>query len=185
MTSTLIGKIGWAILLGLLVFGMISAFQVLDKEQLKEQWKDNPKATGFQFLAFSQGLGSSTPVFCLIENEEVCKLEVPYPDNTDLIGLFIAALLAIGVIRMTGIKNSYLFSALLFVIFLMAGWVLWKVLMYYAYYWGAAKIGLSYVEASQVRQNVIVQGGKIGIPLLVLTLFTFIAGLKLLPRKWN
>ena len=57
--------------------------------------------------------------------------------------------------------------------------------MYYTFLWGANQIGLTYIEASQIRQRVITEGGKIGLPLLILSLFTFIAGLKLLPRRWN
>lgn len=185
MVSSILSKITWGILFGLFIFGMISAFQILGQEKLKEKWQENPRATGLGFVAFSLGMGSSTPVWCLIKGEEKCKLEIPYPDNTDLIGLFIAAILAITIIKTTNLKNNYLFAIPVFLMFLISGWVLWKILMYYIYLWGANQIGLTYIETAQVRQDVIKEGGKIAIPLLILTLFTFIAGLKLLPRKWN
>ena len=185
MASSISTKIVWGILFGLFIFGMISAFQVLGQEKLKERWQEDPKATGLGFVAFSLGLGSSTPVWCLIEHEEKCNLEIPYPDNTDLLGLFIFAILALTVIKTTNLKNNYLFAIPVFLMFLISGWILWKIVMYYLFLWGAGQIGLSYIEASQVRQAVIIEGAKIGLPLLILTLFTFVAGLKLLPRKWN
>ena len=185
MVSSILSKITWGILFGLLIFGMISAFQSLGQEKLKEKWEENPKATGIGFVAFSLGIGSSTPAWCLIESEEKCKLEIPYPDNTDLIGLFIAAILAITVIKTTNLKGNYLFAIPVFVIFLISGWILWKIIMYYTFLWGANQIGLTYIESSQIRHRVITEGGKIGLPLLILSLFTFIAGLKLLPRRWN
>lgn len=185
MISSIFNKVAWGILIGLFIFGMISTFQVLGQEKLKEKWQEDPKATGLGFVAFSLGLGSSTPVICLIEHEEKCNLEIPYPDNTDLLGLFIFSILAITIIKTTNLKNNYFLAIPVFLIFLFSGWILWKIAMYYTFLWGAGQIGLSYAEASQIRQNVIIEGGKIGLPLLVLTLFTFVAGLKLLPRRWN
>lgn len=182
MADTIIGKIVWAIFLGLLLFGIITAFTKIDNEAFAKQLVENPKETSLGFFMFSQGLGSSTPAWSLFDG----KIQIPYPDSTDIIGLFIFSILAIIVINMSArLKGNIVLATLVFFLILIGGWFIWKIFMYYVYLWGAEMMGLSLEQAKEVRNAVLATGEKLGYPLLFLTLFIFIAALKALPWPWR
>ena len=178
MTSSVVSKVAFAMLLGLLIFGVISAFQVVGTERLKEMWEDNPKATGIGFFAFSQGLGSITPYWDFADG----KVLIPYPDNTDLIGLFLFSIIALLIIYSTPLRNNYALVLIVFLLILSGGWIMWKIIMYYIYIWGASQIGLTYLQSAQIRKDVMEAGSSIALPILVITLFTLLSMIKFLPR---
>ncbi|MCH7851082.1 MAG: hypothetical protein IH845_05555 [Nanoarchaeota archaeon] len=178
MVASVIGRLALGVFIGMLIFGIISALGVMDKEKLSERWKEDPRATGFGFFMFTQGLSSTTPAWEVFDK----KIQIPYPDSTDILGLFIFAIISVGLIRLTGIKNNILLSWITFIILMISFWFIWKIIMYYAFLWGSSLMGLTYLEASQVRENVLIKGEQIGLPLLLLSLFVFLAGIKLLPH---
>ncbi len=56
MVSSILSKITWGILFGLLIFGMISAFQSLGQEKLKKNGKKILKQLELDLLLFLLGL---------------------------------------------------------------------------------------------------------------------------------
>jgi hypothetical protein len=177
MSSSLFSKIAFSVFVALLIFGIISAFTVIDREQLKNKFEDNPKATGFGFFLFSQGYSSNTPYWELFDG----KIQIPYPDSTDIFGLFIFSILALLVIYIFGLQDNYAIAFLLFIVFMICGWFIWKIFMYYMFIFGGESIGLTYQQIVQLKIDANSRIEKIGLPLLILSIFTFFAGLKLLP----
>lgn len=177
--SSIIGKIAWAVFVSLLIFGVISAITTIGTKELAGQFQENPKATGINFFIFSQAYGSISPYWEIFDG----KIQIPYPDATDIFGLLFFAIIAIIIIQLTGLRNNRVASVLVFLLFLFFGWFMWKIMMYYLYLWTGGYFGLTYEQLAQLRLGGQARAERVGlIPLLVLSLFTFIATIKLIPR---
>lgn len=178
MERSLLSKITWVLFFSLMIFGIISAITMIGAGDLTNKFKENPKETGIYFFVLSQSYGSITPYWELLDK----KIQIPYPDSIDIFGLLLFSLLALIVIYSTNIKNNFVASLLIFILFLIFGWFIWKILMYYAYLWAGNNLGLAYEQLVQLRLDAQTRADKIGIPLLVLSLFTLISMFKFLPR---
>jgi hypothetical protein len=184
MTQTLFGRITLAIFIGLVLFGLVATFTYLDQKELQERFKDNPQAVGVGFFLFSQGLSATTPVWMIDFVDG--QIQIPCPDTTDMIGLFIFALLGIAIIRSTKLKENYIVALIIFILILICGWLIWKIIVYYLFLTGADMIGLTYLEATEIRNLMINEtDGNFTIALFIFSIFTLLSAVKFIPHSWN
>lgn len=176
-----IKKIPTLLLLALMIFGVISALGQIDKQALSKKFEESPKLATINFFLFSQAFGSITPVWKFqIGNGE---LHIPYPDGTDFFGLIIFAAIAWWIVRNTKVGENVLSTWVFYILFLLFGWVIWKVIMYLAYYWIGNWFGQTYEQLSLIRESAISRGIKMGKFLVVLIAVTCLGNIGKLARS--
>jgi hypothetical protein len=171
-----------ALLVALVLYGVVSGLEVIDDESLNLIADTTnttiPEKIG-HFAIWSITFNSLNPAYRYelpFTDKYIVPLnDIPFFDATDIPFIVLMFIIANWFLTKAILHRNYIvnkiYKILILILVVVISFLIWKTLIYYAYLWSSAKIGMGVEQAIATREAFLANIKDLSLPLLILSGF--------------